>query len=102
MIASQVDDVSGVSNAGSVMIINGETGTQIGSTISGDDVNDLLGNSSVTSLGNGNFVIASVNDVGGAGSVMIINGVTGAQIGTSIIGDNTSDFLGSSSVTLLE
>ena len=106
MIATQNDDVGGVSNAGSVMLIDGATGSQVGTTISGDDANDLLSFSSVTSLGNGNFVIASHNDdVGGvvnAGSVMLINGTTGAQIGTTISGDDFDDQLGRSSVTLVD
>ena len=48
VIASSSDDVGGISNAGSVMIINGATGAQIGATIFGDNSNDFLGGSSVT------------------------------------------------------
>jgi len=105
VIASSNDDVSGVANAGSVMLINGTTGSQIGATISGNNIDDQIGNSGITVLDNGNFVIASRNDdVGGvidAGSVMLINGVNGNQIGTTITGDSTDDQLGSSSITEL-
>ncbi len=105
VVASEDDDVDGVTNAGSVKIINGLTGEQIGSTISGDDENDRLGNSSVTALDSGNFVIAtSGDDIGGitnAGSVRIINATTGAQIGATISGNNSSDQLGSSGITAL-
>jgi len=105
VIASSVDDVNSVVNAGSVMLINGATGAQIGSTLAGDATSDQLGVSSVTGLGNNNFVIAShldnVNSVTDAGSVMLINGATGAQIGTTIAGDTAQDSLGYSSVTAL-
>jgi hypothetical protein len=99
-----LDDVGGVTNAGSVKLFNGTTGAPIGSTVSGDDTDDSLG-SSVTALANGNFVIASLFDnVGGvinAGSVKLFNGTTGAPIGSTVAGDDFSDFLGSHGVTAL-
>jgi hypothetical protein len=105
VIASAYDDVNSVSNAGSVMLINGATGAQIGTTRVGDNTNDFFGSAWITSLGNNNFVIASrwddVNSVTDVGSVMLINGATGAQIGTTRVGDNASDQLGYSSVTAL-
>jgi len=105
VIATAVDDVNSVSNSGSVMLINGATGAQIGTTLAGDTANDQLGYSSVTALGNNNFVIASANDdvnsVSNSGSVMLINGATGVQIGTTLAGDTASDQLGYSSVTAL-
>ena len=105
VITSINDDVGGVINSGSVILVDGATGVQIGSTISGDDSNDTLGDSSVTSLNNGNFVIASGNDdVGGvtdAGSVMLIDGSTGTQIGSTISGDDANDRLGSSGILAL-
>ena len=83
--------------------MNGATGAQIGTTIAGNTAQDKLGYSSVTALGNNNFVIASqyddVNSVTDAGSVMLINGATGAQIGTTLAGNAASDQLGQSSVT---
>ena len=110
VIASRFDDDGTVSpsvvNAGSVMLINGATGVQIGTTLVGNRENDCLGMSSVTALGNNNFVIASSSDDDGtttvdAGSVMLINGATGVQIGTTLAGDTAYDILGSSSVTAL-
>jgi len=105
VIASRLDDVNSVTDAGSVMLINGATGAQIGSTLAGDTASDQLGYSSVTALGNNNFVIASgyddVNSVVNAGSVMLINGATGAQIGSTLAGDTLRDHLGYSSVTAL-
>jgi hypothetical protein len=110
VIASRFDDDGTVSpsvvNAGSVMLINGATGVQIGTTLVGNRENDCLGMSSVTALGNNNFVIASSSDDDGtttvdAGSVMLINGATGVQIGTTLVGDTAYDILGSSSVTAL-
>ena len=104
MIASASDDVNDEFNAGSVRLINGDTGTQIGTTIVGNKAYDYLG-SSITALPNNNFVIASasddVNDLVNAGSVRLINGDTGAQIGTTIAGNKADDYLGSSSITAL-
>ncbi|MGY8908186.1 MAG: beta strand repeat-containing protein [Pseudomonadales bacterium] len=105
VIASLWDDVNSVVNAGSVMLINGATGAQIGTTIAGDTLYDELGGASITALGNNNFVIASiyhdVNSVVNAGSVMLVNGATGAQIGSTIAGDTRDDYLGNSSITAL-
>jgi hypothetical protein len=95
-------DSSGATNNGAVHLYNPYTKTFIASFY-GDNANDYLGGSSWSSgildLGNNNFVIASsVDDVGGvtdAGSVMLINGTTGSQIGSTITGDNASDNIGS-------
>ena len=105
VIASAYDDV-GVSNAGSVMLINGLTGSQIGSTLAGNAANDYLGFSAITALTNNNFVIASEYDnLGGsvvdAGSVILVSGATGAQIGSTLAGNTASDFLGFSGITAL-
>ena len=59
MIASPYDNVDGNENAGSVMLVSGATGLQIGVTLVGDQKDDYLGSSGVTALGNNNFVIAS-------------------------------------------
>ena len=104
MIASANDDVNSVSNAGSVMLVNGATGAQIGTTLAVYCAGQAW-RSSVTALGNNNFVIASMNDdvnsVTDAGSVMLINGATGVQIGTTLAGNTANDKLGMSSVTAL-
>ena len=64
---------------------------QIGSTIAGDTTGDQLGIGSITVLVNDNFVIASPEDdeagVTNAGSIILVNGVTGSQIGSTIAGD---------------
>ena len=102
--SSSDDDGTTTVDAGSVMLINGATGVQIGTTLVGDTAYDILGSSSVTALGNNNFVIASAYDDDGggdAGSVMLINGATGAQIGTTLVGDTALDNLGGTSVTAL-
>jgi hypothetical protein len=96
VIVSAFDDVDSVSNAGSVMLINGTTGALIATAV-GDQANDYLGYSKVFSLSNGNYVIGSgyddVNGVSNAGSVMLMNGTTGAQIGSTIAGDQANDYL---------
>ena len=113
VIASRFDDDGtkspSVVNAGSVMLVSGVDGIQIGTTLVGDTAYDYHGESSVTALGNNNFVIASSLDdddttnpsVVNAGSVMLINGATGDPIGTTLVGDTAHDQLGGSSVTAL-
>ena len=100
VIASANDDVNSVSNAGSVMLVNGATGAQIGTTLAGNTANDKLGMSSVTALGNNNFVIASrdddVNGVTDAGSIRQID-TTGTQV--SIIAGAATNDMNSISVT---
>jgi len=91
------DDVGGIIDAGSVRLINGSTGVQIGATIAGDVNGDQLGVSSgITALGNNNFVIATrTDDEGGitdAGSVRLVDGSTGAQVGAAITGAVSFDF----------
>ena len=104
VIVSQRDDVNGVIDAGSVRLVDGTTGIQIGAPIAGNHT-DALFNPNVTALTNGNFVVAApnadVNAVATAGSVMLINGTTGAQIGSTIAGDNVNDRLGSDGVAAL-
>ena len=94
-------DSSVVAGGGSVRLINGDTGAQIGQAIEGDQVEDFLSRgvgdaSGIVALANGNYVIASnFDDVGGivnSGSVRLINGDTGQAIGDVIAGDTENDF----------
>ncbi len=98
MIASLFDDEGGIVDAGSVRLVNGTTGAPIGSAIVGDVANDNLGSGGVTALPNGNFVIASPDDdeggIADAGSVRLVNGTTGAPIGSAITGGAAGDVSG--------
>ena len=104
VLASPDDDISGVVNAGSVRLLNGLTAVQIGGTLSGDNANDLFG-TNVTALVNGHFVIAShfddENGLINVGSVVLVDGVSGTQIGNAIVGDADHDSLGSEGVFAL-
>lgn len=108
VVASEEDDEGGIVDAGSVRLVDGSTGLQIGATISGDTEEDLLGNEGVYALGNNNFVIASdEDDEGGivdASSVRLVDGTTGVQIGETISGDIEGDALASGprSITALD
>lgn len=106
IVSSRFDDVNGVIDAGSVRLISGETGTQIGMALAGDNADDGFGFSHITVLANSNYVLLiQRDDVGGvtdAGSVRLINGATGTLIGDVLVGDTTGDFLTSSSITALE
>ena len=108
VIASPYDKVDGNEDAGSVMLVNGATGLQIGVTLVGDQKDDELGNGGVTALGNNNFVIASpldddkVDGKDDAGSVMLVSGTTGLQIGVTLVGDQEDDYLGRYGVTALD
>lgn len=98
VIASPLDTVSGTAAAGSVRLINGASGDQVGATIAGDDAGDRLGRGGITALTNNNFVIASwfdtVSGIVAAGSVRLVDGATGAPIGVAIAGDNPGDSIG--------
>lgn len=110
VISSPEDEVEALTSAGSIMLIDGDTGAQIGDTLVGNNASDQIGSDSglmeegVLALSNGNFVVISVSDdVGGntnAGSVMLVNGLTGAVIGT-VQGAYAGDNLGSSGVVEL-
>ena len=95
MIASPFDKVGGIEDAGSVMLVSGATGLQIGVTLSGDQKDDWLGYSGVTALANNNFVVISsedqVDSIPGAGSVKLVSGTTGAQIGDNILQGTTKE-----------
>src|SRR5438034_1249774 len=105
VIASPNADEGGLVNVGSVRLVNGTTGAPIGSAIVGNAASDFLGSGGVTALPNGNFVIASpVADEGGvvdAGSVRLVDGTTGAPIGSAIVANAARDSLGSGGVTAL-
>jgi len=105
VIASPYDDVPGITNAGSVKLMNGSTGTQIGSAIAGDEINDRIGSGGITTLANNNYVIASPLDDEGvitnAGSVRLMDGSKGVQIGATLVGDIAEDQIGETSVTAL-
>jgi len=78
--------------------VNGTTGAPIGSAIVGNAALDNLGLGGITALPNGNFVIVShIEDVGGivnAGSVRLVDGTTGAPIGSAITGGVNGDVSG--------
>lgn len=105
VVASQLDDEGGIINAGSVRLVSGVTGAQIGATYAGDAEDDQLGRFGVIALANSNFIVALVDDdVGGvvdAGSVRLVNGVTGAQMGITFAGDVEGDQLGSGGIIAL-
>jgi len=88
VIVSSKDDEGGIVDAGSVRLIDGETGIQIGTTLAGDTENNQLGSSRVRALTNNNFVIiSSMDDEGGivdAGSVRLVNGNTGLQMDITV------------------
>ncbi len=99
------DSSVGSSGAGSVRLMNGLTGEQIGETIIGEEEGDQLGRGGVIPLNNNNFIILShFDDEGGIrdnGSLRLINGITGEQIGETIIGEEEEDQLGRNAFTIL-
>ena len=96
VITSPLDDNGGITDAGSVRLVNGTTGAEI-AVIQGDEANDTLGLGSAIELPNGNFVVGSPFDnpagLADAGTVQLVNGVSGAVIAT-VAGDDASDGLG--------
>ena len=93
------DDVGGITDAGSVRLMNGATGVQIGDVLFGDTTKDFRTSSSITALANNNYVVAApkydANGMSDVGSVRLMNGATGVQIGSTLVGDNNVDQLGS-------
>jgi hypothetical protein len=100
VLAAQFDDDGATANTGAVSLFNGSTGLQIGNTLKGDTALDRLGSRGITALGNSNYVIASPLDDNGAfrnaGSVILVNGTTGAQI-IALRGIRESDNYGQTS-----
>jgi filamentous hemagglutinin family protein len=76
-------DIGGVIDAGTVILANGNTGTEI-NRISGTNANDRFGSGAITALPNGNYVfgnpLADINGFGNAGTVILANGTTGTEI----------------------
>jgi hypothetical protein len=104
VVTAPLDD-TGNTNAGAVYLFDGTT-QQVIASFFGDAVEDNLGSGGITELANGNFVISSPNDTnsGGtrSGSVKIVNGETGAQIGSDIIGNRSTDLISSNGIYTLE
>ncbi|MGC1395002.1 MAG: CHAT domain-containing protein [Coleofasciculaceae cyanobacterium] len=95
--------INGVLNAGTVVLANGNTGTEI-NRISGVNQDDALGNNRLVALSNGNYVFgnpnADVNGIDNNGSVILGNGTTGTEI-SRISGANSNEFFGSSAIAAL-
>ncbi|MEO0366529.1 MAG: hypothetical protein AAF265_13695 [Pseudomonadota bacterium] len=96
VIGSPSDDAGGIVDAGSAVLLNGQTGETI-ARFEGDDQSDFLGDE-VVALSNGNFIILSpssvVNGFTRAGSVLLVDGATGAEIGR-YDGEAAQEFVGS-------
>jgi hypothetical protein len=104
IITSESDDDGSLTDAGSVRLMNGDTGAQI-DAVFGNEAGDFLGFGGVTVLANGNYVVVSPGDRDGAitsaGSVRLINGSTGAQI-SALLGNQAGDSIGSKGVAVLD
>ncbi|MEP4545519.1 MAG: hypothetical protein ABJ000_05010 [Saccharospirillum sp.] len=104
IITSESDDDGALTDAGSVRLMNGETGAQI-NAVFGSEAGDFLGFGGVTVLANGNYVVVSPGDRDGAitsaGSVRLIDGSTGAQI-SALLGNQSGDSIGSKGVAVLD
>lgn len=104
LIRSPLDDVAGMQNAGSVRLMNGNTGQQI-AVLAGDQPMQFLGNGGVVALENGNYVVASFLEDNGpttdVGAIRLMDGATGAQIGVTLYGDLVDDQLGRTGITPL-
>ncbi len=91
-----MDDNGGATNAGTIRLINGETGAQI-SMIAGDTSGDFLGMGGATALHDCNFVVISpMDDAGGIesfGDIRVGNGSTGRAFGLSMWSGEISDDL---------
>ena len=104
VVASPDDDVDGVINAGSIRVFSGEDGTAVGAPLVGDNESDDLGEE-VLVLNNGNFIVVSRSDdengVADIGSIRLMSGVDGQQIGATIVGGLSSGTPSSIDVVVL-
>jgi hypothetical protein len=103
-ITSPNDDAGG-SNAGAVYLFNGMTGSLI-STLRGSSANDQVGNTGLTQLTNGNYVVRStlwdsgtITDVGAVTWGNGTSGISGAVSSSNSIVGQTADQGGSWSIT---
>jgi hypothetical protein len=105
VITSPSDDNGAIIDAGSVRLMDGTTGIQIGGIIFGDQEDDKIGESGVTVLSNDNYVIASSRDDNGlildAGSVQLVSGTTGDAVGPLLIGETSRNRLANGGVSAL-
>ncbi|NRB39732.1 MAG: hypothetical protein HRU20_14915 [Pseudomonadales bacterium] len=105
VIASSAEIIAGISQAGSVRLIDGATGAQIGPVYVGTHASDQVGSGGITALNNNNFVISSPNeDVGGVvntGAISLINGTTGMQIGSTLTGPQQNLYWGNGGTVAL-
>lgn len=96
VIGSALDDNGLIVDTGSVRLMNGTTGSAIGTALFGDQTEDHFASDAIVALGNNNYVIASPEDDNGAiedaGSVRLVSGNTGVQI-SALFGDQTDDRL---------
>jgi hypothetical protein len=113
LVSSTGWDNGAVGNAGALTWGNGTTGitgvVSSSNSLVGSTANDQIGNTGITALGNGNYVVKSVNWDNGAaadaGAVTWGNGTTGTtgvvSSSNSLVGGTGSDAIGSGSVTAL-
>ena len=93
-VASLLDDVNGIMNAGSIMLIDKETGLQAGERFEGQHQQALIGRYTAA-LATGNLVVSSPVHVGGnTGTVFLIDGVNGTVIGEPVTGTLEGDQVG--------
>lgn len=115
VIASPLHDANDIADSGSVMLVDGNTGSIIGNPLIGDQAHDRIGYSDPAGYGgalngirpaeNGNFFVLSQfddrNGLTDAGSIALVDGLTGMVLGETIVGDDAGDQLGNSSIKFL-
>jgi hypothetical protein len=102
VIGSPDDTENGISESGSVRLVNGTTGIQagmqVGNSLVGMTAADSMGFDGTTALVNSNYVTATrredVNGQVNAGSVRLMNGTTATQIGNPVVGNSADDING--------
>lgn len=102
VFGSILADINGIVDTGTGILANGTTGAEI-SRISGANTDDNFG-LPITVLPDGNYVLGSfladINGIGDAGTVILVNGDTGAEI-SRLSGANANDFFGVGGITAL-
>jgi hypothetical protein len=95
--------VNGNADAGALFLYSGQTGALLFSLV-GKGANENLGSNKITTLSNGNYVVAIPDDTengqANAGAVILCSGQTGAEL-SLLTGSHANDEVGSGGIIVL-
>lgn len=97
VVSSPYDNPNGTSNSGSVILVDGTTGNEIGMPRIGNDINDFFGGTDIFGLPNSWYAIVShLDDESGvtdAGTINLVDGADNQNLLNELVGTAKDDFL---------